>query len=67
MQHKGVEFSLEQAEHGLWTYRFKIGNRVKAGRTRANLQLLAERRVRHRIDRELRLAQSRSSLPGLKS
>ena len=53
MIHKGVEFTVTQAAPGVWRWQFRIGDKVKTGKTEAKLQLLAIRRVQLRIDREL--------------
>ena len=54
MIHKGIEFSVTQVAVGVWKWRFQIGERVFTGKTEANLNLLAIRRVQLRIDRELK-------------
>jgi hypothetical protein len=54
MEHRGIKFWLRSAESGLWKWRFNLGGETFDGTTRANLKLLAERRVRMRIDRELK-------------
>jgi hypothetical protein len=54
MEHRGVEYRLRRAGSGLWKWRFRLGEKDFAGRTRTNLQLMAERRVTMRIDRELK-------------
>jgi hypothetical protein len=56
MIHKGVEFTVTQAAPGVWRWQFRIGDKVKTGKTEAKLQLLAIRRVQLRIDRELKKA-----------
>lgn len=54
MIHRGVEFSLVATEvPGVWRWRFTIDGQTRTGRTEARLELLAIRRVRLRIDREL--------------
>ena len=57
MIHKGIEFSVTQVAVGVWKWRFQIGERVFTGKTEANLNLLAIRRVQLRIDRELKKVQ----------
>ena len=52
MIHKGVEFTVTQAAPGVWRWQFRIGDKVKSGKTEAKLHLLAIRRVQLRIDRE---------------
>ncbi|MET0678873.1 MAG: hypothetical protein ABW175_24005 [Bradyrhizobium sp.] len=54
MIHKGVEYSVTAVAPGVWSWQFRIGDRVVAGRTEAKLNLLAIRRVQLRIDRELK-------------
>jgi hypothetical protein len=63
MIHKGVDFTVTQAAPGVWKWQFRIGDKVKTGKTEAKLHLLAIRRVQLRIDRELkRAAEARQSL-----
>jgi len=54
MQYKGVEYELTPVERGLWKWRFSVGDVAKVGRTKPNLKLLADRKVRMAIDRALR-------------
>jgi hypothetical protein len=54
MNRKGVEFTLVQAEPGLWKWQFQIGDTVTTGKTQSNLRGMAAHRVQQRIDRELR-------------
>jgi hypothetical protein len=54
MNHRGVEYSVTAGPPGTWKWQFRIGDRVVTGRTEANLQLLAIRRVQSRIDLELK-------------
>ncbi len=61
MNHRGVEFSVVEAEAGLWRWQFRIGNAVTSGRTRTSLKGLAARRVQQRIDRVLNKAQDLSA------
>lgn len=57
MNHKGVEYTLTKLETpGIWRWQFRIGDRVKSGKTEARLPLLARRRIQSRIDRELKQA-----------
>jgi hypothetical protein len=54
MIHKGIEFSVVATEvSGIWRWRFVINGETKTGRTEARLELLAIRRVKLKIDREL--------------
>jgi hypothetical protein len=54
MTYKGIDFSVASAAPGVWKWQFRIGNRIKTGKTETNINLLAIRRVHLRIDRELR-------------
>ncbi|MGF6310695.1 hypothetical protein ABIB82_004952 [Bradyrhizobium sp. i1.8.4] len=53
MQHRGVQFSIREALAGEWRYSFKIDDKIISGKTQTRLQLLAVRRVKDRINREL--------------
>jgi hypothetical protein len=52
--HKGVDFFLTESEPGLWLYSFIIADMTFKGSTKTQLEALAIRRVRVRIDRELK-------------
>jgi hypothetical protein len=54
MNRRGVEFSLMEAEPGVWKWQFQIGEIVTAGKTQSNLKGMAAHRVHERIDRELK-------------
>jgi hypothetical protein len=55
MNHRGVEFSVAKtAIQGVWQWQFRIGDKLKTGKTETRIDLLAVRRVQLRIDRELR-------------
>lgn len=55
MNHRGVEFSVAKtAIQGVWQWQFRIGDKLKTGKTETRIDLLAVRRVQSRIDRELR-------------
>ncbi|MFL6792683.1 MAG: hypothetical protein ACJ8EE_16105 [Bradyrhizobium sp.] len=57
MIHKGVEYTVTLAAPGVWKWQFRIGDKLKTGKTEAKLHLLAIRRVQLRIDRELKKAE----------
>jgi hypothetical protein len=57
MIHKGIEYKIAMIEPGLWKYEFCIGAFIRTG---CSLELLAERRVRQKIDRLLRTPSGRS-------
>ncbi|MBR0718190.1 hypothetical protein [Bradyrhizobium liaoningense] len=55
MNHRGIEFTVARtATQGVWQWQFRIGDKVKTGRTETKIDLLAIRRVQLRIDRELK-------------
>jgi hypothetical protein len=47
---------------GIWKWQFRIGDRVKTGKTETRINLLAMRRVQLHIDRELKKA-GREAIP----
>jgi len=55
MNHRGIEYSVAKtAIPGVWQWQFRIGDKVKTGKTETKIDLLAIRRVQLRIDRELK-------------
>lgn len=55
--YRGISYSMRQSsESDGWTWEFRIGERLKRGRTSTKLHSLAERRVKMLIDRELKMA-----------
>jgi hypothetical protein len=55
MNHRGIEFTVAKtATPGVWQWQFRIGDKVKSGKTETKIDLLAIRRVQLRIDRELK-------------
>jgi hypothetical protein len=54
MIHRDVEYTVTAAAPGIWTWQFRIGDKVVTGKTETKLQQLAARRVQLRIDRELK-------------
>jgi len=50
-----VEYTLVPSPTpGIWKWQFRIGDKVKTGRVETRIDLLAVRRVKQRIDRELK-------------
>ena len=50
MNHRGIEFTVAKtATPGVWQWQFRIGNKVKSGKTETKIDLLAIRRVQLRI------------------
>ena len=59
--YKGVEYNVvATAEPDVWEWRFKIGDKIKTGKTQTRLMALAARRVQSKIDAALRAARSSS-------
>jgi hypothetical protein len=51
MIHKGIEYSVSPTvEPDVWQWRFRIGNKTYAGKTRTRMAALASRRARLKID-----------------
>lgn len=63
MMHRGVEYTVTMSAPGVWKWQFRIGDTVKTGKTETNIRPLAIRRVRQRIDRELRKAAREAGKP----
>jgi len=58
MIRKGVAFTLELIEPGLWKWQFQIGEAVSTGKTETKLMGIAAYKVRQRIDRQLKKPRS---------
>jgi hypothetical protein len=57
MVHKGVDYTIAlTTTPGIWKWQFRIGEKVRTGKTETRINLLAIRRVQLRIDRELKQA-----------
>ena len=55
--HRGIHFSLTRnSAPGYWRYAYAIGHKVRSGRVQGRLPQLAIRRVKMRIDRDMRAA-----------
>jgi len=61
MIHKGIEFTVVATEPGSWRWRFAVNGEIRTGRTEARLELLAIRRVKLKIDRELKQTRRRAA------
>jgi hypothetical protein len=60
--YKGVEYTVTAtAEPGVWEWHFRLGDKLKTGRTQTRLAALAARRVQSKIDAALRAAKPASS------
>jgi hypothetical protein len=56
MNHRGIEYAVVQLGPDSWKWEFRIGDRVFSRQTETKLRILAERRVRTRIDQALRVS-----------
>jgi len=57
MTHRGVPYTIvPSGVPGFWNWQIQIDGNVKSGRVETNLELMAMRRVKTRIDRALREA-----------
>ncbi len=62
MIHRGIKYSVVATEApGSWRWKFLIGNQLKTGRTETRIELMAIRRVKLRIDRELKRMEKRAA------
>lgn len=53
--HRSIHFTLERnGAPGYWRYAYAIGDKVRSGRVQGRLPQLAIRRVKMRIDRDMR-------------
>ena len=65
MIYKGVEYTIvATAEPDVWEWRYRIGDKVKTGKTHTRLEALAARRVKSKIDAALRAERQMSSGQG---
>ena len=62
MIHKGIKYSVVATEApGIWRWQFRIGDELKTGKTETKIELMAIRRVKLRIDRELKRKATRAA------
>lgn len=65
MIYKGVEYAVvATSEPDVWEWRYRIGDKVKTGKTHTRLEALAARRVKSKIDAALRAERQMSSGQG---
>ena len=65
MKHKGVEYTIVASTMpDVWNYEFRIGEKVKSGKTETRISSLAIRRVQLRIDRALKDAAQKQGAGG---
>jgi hypothetical protein len=61
MIHRGIKYSVVGTEApGIWRWQFRIGDELKTGKTETRIELMAIRRAKLRIDRELKKKATRA-------
>lgn len=55
MVHNNIEFSVQEREAGIWRWEYTIGELIKSGELVVSTRLVASRKVRQQIDRDLRI------------
>jgi hypothetical protein len=61
MIHRGIKYSVVGTEAPeIWRWQFRIGDELKTGKTETTIELMAVRRVKLRIDRELKKKATRA-------
>jgi hypothetical protein len=52
--HNNIEFSVQEREAGVWRWEYAIGELIKSGELFVSSRVMASRKVRQQIDRDLR-------------
>jgi hypothetical protein len=52
--HNNIEFLVQQCEAGVWRWEYTIGELIKSGEVVVSSRVIASRKVRQQIDRDLR-------------
>jgi hypothetical protein len=52
--HNNIEFSVQECEAGIWRWEYTIGELIKSGELVVSTRVVASRKVRQQIDRDLR-------------
>jgi hypothetical protein len=55
MVHNNIEFSVHEREAGVWRWEYTIGELIKSGELIVSSRVMASRKVRQQIDRDLRI------------
>jgi hypothetical protein len=53
--HNNIEFSVQEREVGVWRWQYAIGELIKSGEFVVASRLVASRKIRQQIDRDLRM------------
>jgi hypothetical protein len=52
--HNNIEFSVLERKAGVWRWEYTIGELIKSGEVVVSSRVIASRKVRQQIDRDLR-------------
>ena len=55
MVHNNIEFSVLEREAGVWGWEYTIGELIKSGEVVVSSRVMASRKVRQQINRDLRI------------
>ena len=55
MVHNNIEFAVQEREAGVWRWEYTIGDLIKSGELVVSSRVMASRKVRQQIDRDLRI------------
>ena len=55
MVHNNIKFSVQEREAGVWRWEYTIGELIKSGELIVSSRVMASRKVRQQIDRDLRI------------
>lgn len=55
MLHNNIEFSVHEGDAGAWRWEYTIGELIKSGEFVVSSRVIAARKVRQKIDRDLRM------------
>jgi hypothetical protein len=53
--HHNIEFSVQERETGVWRWEYTIGELIKSGELVVSSRVMASRKVRQQINRDLRI------------
>jgi hypothetical protein len=53
--HNNIEFSVQEREADVWRWEYAIGSLIKSGEIIVSSRVMASRKVRQQIDRDLRM------------
>jgi hypothetical protein len=53
--HNNIEFSVQKREAGVWRWEYTIGELIKSGELVVSTRVMASRKIRQQIDRDLRI------------